>query len=310
MPPPEGLEALGELEKMQPDCMRFLVTAHGDAEILKEAINTGSVYRFVSKPIDLRALEIDLQRALEHQASRRQLRRSENLALAGTLASIAVHDMRNGLQGLSLIPMLVDAGAAEDLKQVKEIAGWAKSTMAGCIQEILSVAKGETPKLELVPARLEEVADKVLGQYRGLYPQITFGLEAAPGLPAVPVSVKHVERMLSNVVLNAVHVSQPGRAVRIRVAAAAPAGGVSVTVVDQGPGMSPEVQAKVLEGMFTSKGEGGVGLGIKQARGTMAAHHGTFTLASQEGQGCAMTMTFPAADGAGAGAGAGAVPPA
>ncbi len=299
MPPPEGLEALGALEKMQPDCLRFLVTAHGDPEILKQAINTGSVYRFVSKPIDLPALDVDLQRALEHQASRRQLRRSEHLALAGTLASIAVHDMRNGLQGLGLIPPLIDANTPEDLRQAQEIARWAKSTMAGCIEEILSVAKGEVPTLQLAPAQLAEVAERVLAQYRGLYPGLHFLLTAQDGLPAADISVKHVERMLSNVVLNAVHVSPPGGEVRVTVARAGD--GQAMTVADQGPGMSAQVQAKVLEGLFTSKGAGGVGLGIKQARSTMSAHHGTFALESQEGRGCAITMSFPASTRAASG---------
>ena len=293
MPPPEGLEALGALERLQPDCLRFLVTAHGDAEILKQAINTGSVYRFVSKPIDLPALDIDLQRALEHQASRRQLRRSEHLALAGTLASIAVHDMRNGLQGLGLIPALIDANTPEDLLQAQEIARWAKSTMAGCIQEILSVAKGEVPILERAPAQLDEVADRVLAQYRGLYPGLRFPLQAEGGLPPAYISVKHVERMLSNVVLNAVHVSPPDGEVRVTVARDGDSQVLSV--IDQGPGMSPQVQAKVLEGLFTSKGAGGVGLGIKQARSTMGSHQGGFTLKSEAGQGCSIVMTFPPA---------------
>ncbi|MEN8184348.1 MAG: response regulator, partial [Myxococcota bacterium] len=45
-----GVELLSEIRGLDPKTIRILVTAYGDAETLREAINDGSVYRYVPKP--------------------------------------------------------------------------------------------------------------------------------------------------------------------------------------------------------------------------------------------------------------------
>ncbi len=50
MPGMNGVQFLAALREVQPDCRRFILSAHADVEGLTEAINTARVSRFMSKP--------------------------------------------------------------------------------------------------------------------------------------------------------------------------------------------------------------------------------------------------------------------
>ncbi len=65
MPKMDGTELLRRAREIQPHAMRVLVTGFGDVETLTAAINEGHTYQVISKPINLRVLEMVVRRALE-----------------------------------------------------------------------------------------------------------------------------------------------------------------------------------------------------------------------------------------------------
>ncbi|NJC34403.1 PAS domain S-box-containing protein [Sphingomonas jejuensis] len=69
---------------------------------------------------------------------------------------------------------------------------------------------------------------------------------------------------------------------------------VSVTITDEGTGMSPEVLKRVTEPFFTTKDQGkGTGLGLSMVYGFVKQSGGSLRIYSEEGLGTTVRMLFP-----------------
>lgn len=81
---------------------------------------------------------------------------------------------------------------------------------------------------------------------------------------------------------------------RIRLEASGEGDRVLVRVVDDGPGMAPEIARKATQRRFTTHPEG-FGLGLPLVLRTVEAMNGTVQLETAAGQGCRFTVELPAA---------------
>jgi len=126
---------------------------------------------------------------------------------------------------------------------------------------------------------------------------------ALPLLRADPRVLGHV---LTHLLVNAVRFTPPGGVVRLR--ASANPDGIVITVADAGPGISPDMQARLFEpfGQFdtpeTAAEHGadedrfhGAGLGLYVCRALILAHGGALTLHSLPGEGTTARLVLPAA---------------
>lgn len=68
-------------------------------------------------------------------------------------------------------------------------------------------------------------------------------------------------------------------------------GGIAIEVMDDGCGISKDVQEKIFIPFFTTK-EYGSGIGLSLCRQIMRMHGGTITCRSREGEGSAFVMRF------------------
>jgi len=67
-----------------------------------------------------------------------------------------------------------------------------------------------------------------------------------------------------------------------------------IEVADNGPGMSPDVKSKVLEPFFTTKGEGGTGLGLPIVYAFTERYGGRLEIESELGHGAKFRIFLPA----------------
>jgi signal transduction histidine kinase len=139
-------------------------------------------------------------------------------------------------------------------------------------------------------------------------PDISLEMRAATEVPEFVVDLEQVERVLINLVMNAVD-AIPGRgsivistgttALDERAASAAnitPGQYVLISVADNGSGMGPEVLAHLFEPFFTTKPPGhGTGLGLATVFGIVRQAGGTVDVESAPQRGTTFRILFPVA---------------
>lgn len=143
-----------------------------------------------------------------------------------------------------------------------------------------------TPLEEVLPAAIHS-----LGSRGSLV-----DLVLPPDLPDVLADPALLERVLANVVGNAVEFSPPGE--RIRVSAAAHRDDVQIYVVDHGPGIRATDRPTVIQPfhrLSDSASNSGVGLGLAIADGLTSAMGGALELRDTPRGGLTVVVSLPAA---------------
>lgn len=133
------------------------------------------------------------------------------------------------------------------------------------------------PALQPAPVDLAEVAREAARGSAALHPEmeVRIALDGAPRVRGDPARLRQV---LANLLANA---AQAG-ARTVEIHAAAEGGQVRMKVRDDGPGIPPDVRARLFD-PFTTGREGGTGLGLAVSRRIVERHGGTLALAGPDG---------------------------
>jgi signal transduction histidine kinase len=122
-------------------------------------------------------------------------------------------------------------------------------------------------------------------------------VEAPTSLPLVLADPDRVERILTNLLTNALRYSDPETAVAVRLAEGA--GEVIVSVVDRGRGIPSDEIPRLFERYYRGRaGQGereSLGLGLYITKGLVQAHGGRIWVESRVGEGSAFSFTLPIA---------------
>ncbi|MFI6642932.1 ATP-binding protein [Streptomyces sp. NPDC050504] len=215
------------------------------------------------------------------------------------LAAVS-HDLRTPLAaGWAAVASLRSPDVDFTADERDELLATADESMARLsrlVENLLDMSRLQAGalSLDLRPTAWEEVVPAALdGLPDAGRPVALHGLEHAPLVLADPPLL---ERVLANLVANAVRHSPPGRTVLL--GASTLSGRVELRVVDRGPGLPPADRDRVFE-PFQRLGDTdnttGVGLGLALARGLTEAMGGTLTPEDTPGGGLTMVVTLPSA---------------
>ncbi len=148
--------------------------------------------------------------------------------------------------------------------------------------------------LHLAPTRLDDILRRAVDSLPDPYaPVQPLDLDT---VPAVLVDPPLLERVLANVIANALRHNAPGAPVL--VAASQHAGRVELRVIDRGPGIAPEDRDRVFlpfQRLGDTDNTTGVGLGLALSRGLAEAMDGSLEVEDTPGGGTTMLLTLPAA---------------
>lgn len=190
----------------------------------------------------------------------------------------------------------------------REIPAAIRESQAGLAKArkiALAVKDVTHPSLhEVAPADLNQALDTVQTITRHAWKDVaTVRLELAPDLPRVVCCRDEIDQVLINLVVNAAQALQQrppraGAALGTIVLATRAAGDhVEISVQDDGPGMPPEVQARLFTPGFTTKPAGqGTGQGLALARTIIQdRHRGSLSFTTEPGKGTTFLIRLPIA---------------
>ena len=124
----------------------------------------------------------------------------------------------------------------------------------------------------------------------------TIDIDAGEGVPMVNADIALVERVLENLIDNALSHSPEGGAIRIPIAANGES--VRVTVSDSGPGIAPEHLPRVFDRFYQAgnahRGTAHAGLGLAIAKRIVELHGARLEVESTLGHGTAFSFQLPA----------------
>lgn len=253
-----------------------------------------SLWRSVEKEIALRFRERRL--VAEREKVLRGAASAQRLESLGRLAGGVAHDFNNALVVIQCgVESLADELEAHEREEVVSEIATGVERAAGTARQLLSFAKRNVEEIgECAPT---DVIERLARESRRLLPaHITLELEL-DDTPRIAVSGTALEQMVLNLLQNARDALQvTGGTVRISVAREASTGGLLLTVVDDGPGMTSEVAERVFEPFFTTKGDRGTGLGLATVWGMVQRHGGEVTLDTAPEQGTRVGLHLPAAE--------------
>ena len=166
--------------------------------------------------------------------------------------------------------------------------------MAELMEKTLFLARTEDPaaalareSLDLAPL-LQELASffEAAAEEAGLRIEV----EADPAL-LLHADRPLLERALTNLLTNALRHTPAGG--WIRLAAQPEAGGTVIQVQDSGPGVPPDLLARLGQPWARGGGQGGHGLGLAIVKGILRLHGGRVEFGSTEGEGLRVELHFP-----------------
>jgi two-component system sensor histidine kinase FlrB len=106
----------------------------------------------------------------------------------------------------------------------------------------------------------------------------------------------NLQQVLVNLLKNAAHAIRDRFDGHIDLIVSRNGSDAELTVADNGHGMTPEVQERIWETFFTTKGGEGTGLGLDIVKSIVEAHGGQIACESAPGAGAKFTLTLPLVD--------------
>ncbi|HVV48827.1 MAG TPA: ATP-binding protein, partial [Polyangia bacterium] len=186
------------------------------------------------------------------------------------------------------------AGEAEEMLRVVR-RGAARST--AIVQALHNYSRGDEQRpRELSVARsVDDTLDLLRHHLRHV--QIEKQIEPELRITGFP---GQIDQVFMNLITNAAQaIGGRERGGTVRVAAAARAGDVEITISDDGPGIPAEVIPRIFDPFFTTKDVGeGSGLGLSIVHGIVDRHGGRIEVESRVGEGTTFRITLPGRRGA------------
>jgi signal transduction histidine kinase/CheY-like chemotaxis protein len=224
------------------------------------ASGRGAVVESVAVDLDADTALLVVRDLRARHAAERGLLHAARLETVGLLAAGLAHDVNNALAALLLQLENVRAEAPPVVAARIEQLGAVVVRIGKLNRRLASVVRGNAARREpqSVPAVL---LDTVEWARRIVRRDVHIELSAPEDLPPVIATRVELEQVVINLLTNAGEASPPEG--RVRVTAGLEGGTIAVVVEDEGPGVAPELRARVWEPFYTTRTEGsGVGLAV------------------------------------------------
>jgi len=284
----------------------ILVTARAEPTLVTESLNDGA-HDYLCKPFHAEELRARVRAAHRMSQASQQLVLNDRLAILGTLAAGAAHEINNPLMAISSNLSF----AQQELEAEVGTKPWA-AEVVGALAEAL---QGTTQVAQVVRdlgafsrrSRLE------VDESIDLHPLLESMINLAKGellgrahlvrdlheIPAVHGNGARLGQVFLNLLINAAHAFASGDPERNEVRLETRRRGsdhVVVTVTDNGRGIAPASLGRIFDPFFTTKEIGnGTGLGLWVSRRIIEQLGGEIRVQSTLGEGTTFEIVLPIA---------------
>ena len=323
MPGEKGTWLLEKARQLRPRIVRILATAFSDMEAAVAAVNTGAIYKYVTKPWDPPQLDATLKRAMEFfivQRERDQLLKEKlsalhNMMIAdrmmslGLLAAGLSHHIRNSLVAVKTFLDLAPSKLKEENLDVSSLQNpdfWKDyyQNVQGQIDKINNMLKdlwaaSETPNFQFRDqVRLDEVVGQVVNALQDSFAakDIKVSVNIPETVPALIVDRPKFERLFELLLRDEIVSLPGGRQIDISARPEQIDGksAVAIEVRDNGPGL-PKEALRLIFDPFVVRADSPLEYGISLMAAYFIVHHhgGRIEARSEEGQGTTFILRFP-----------------
>ncbi len=314
MPGLDGIELLQCIKRENPETEVVMITGHGDMDLAIKSLKFEAT-DFITKPINVEALEIALKRVRERIIMRRQLKEytesleallrektelQDHLSSLGLMIGSISHAIKGLLTGLDGGMYLLDSGFRKENKDRIE-EGWETvklmiERIRKLILDILYYAKQRDLQWEKVDAFrfVKEVATVIEPKTKAAGIELVRRFDETAG--QFEIDAGYVHSALMNILENAIDAC--GRDAdkddhRIVLALLQDKEHIIFEVHDNGIGMDEETRGKIFTPFFSSKGRRGTGLGLYISNKIVEQHGGQIHVTSRPGRGTCFTVRIP-----------------
>ena len=247
---------------------------------------------------DMRAEIIERKKA-ETELLRLQLElgRVERLATLGRMAGTIAHDLGTPLNSvLGYTQLLSRENLTERARRRLSIIETQIHRMGEIIQHYLLQTRGTTPKdAVLINDLVRDTLMLLQPVFHERAIEVTSNCSAAA--PVIYGNSDSIQRLLINLLDNAMYACEKGGTIQISTKACSPAprpDGILVEISDTGAGIEPELLPKIFDLFVTTKPPGrGTGLGLVICQEIVRAHGGTIAVESSVGRGTLVKIYLP-----------------
>jgi signal transduction histidine kinase len=223
----------------------------------------------------------------------RKLAEGERLAALGQMAATVAHEVKNPLSAIKSIAQVMKEDESLGEQHARDLTLIVSETdrLSKSVTQLLSFARKQP--LSAVPVDAEELVRSVAALFRIDADErdvsLQYHVDGAVKLNGVQTAA--VRDALSNLVLNALQAT-PARG-QVTIASSLTEREVMFSVADSGPGIPPELRAKIWEPFFTTR-QRGTGLGLAIVRKRMEEAGGSASLVpSSNGGGARFELRIP-----------------
>jgi two-component system sensor histidine kinase KdpD len=300
-----------ESARIQPGPRREPPPGESPYDLEVEGVRVGTLYlregpepqlatrkRFLPALASLLAVAVERDRLVREAVEAEALRRSD--AVKTTVLRAVSHDLRSPLTAIrvaggTLRRSLANLAPADRDALIDTVCGEAER-LDHIVADLIDLSRLEAGAAE--PQREICTLDDLLGRaLAGLGPSgARVDLVLPDDAPPVEVDASQLERVLVNLLDNALRFSPEQEHVTVRVTTTRSE--VLLRIVDRGPGIPGDELERIFEAFqssSTSGGRPGAGLGLAIARGFAEANGGRVWAESRPGQGATLVLALPAA---------------
>jgi two-component system OmpR family sensor kinase len=227
--------------------------------------------------------------------------KTESEARMRRFVADASHELRTPLTSIRGYAELHRQGATSPEEVARGMARIEREAqhMAALVDDLLLLARLDQGRpLENDRVDLTRIVEETVAHVRGADPQRSFVVDLPDGPAIVRGDRLRLRQVLDNLLANVRDHTDPGTIATVTLAAND--GTATLTVADNGAGMSPDEAAHAFERFWQAEPtpthpRAGTGLGLAIVAELVAAHGGTITLDTSSGAGTRFTITLPTA---------------